>query len=149
MSKISCDLGRLDEAIRWLERAQKIDETNVDVITSMADIYTRKKENDTAIKLYTKQLEDKNHDQRSLVGLGNTYYSSYCAKGGNKIFNKIYENAFKYDKQNVFAANGMGLAFAEMKSFDTARELFIKVIFVYNNYNLISKYSSFIFHVLF
>ena len=73
----------------------------MDVLSSMADIYSRKKENDTAIKLYNKQLENKNHDQRCLVGVGNAHYFSFCAKGGNKVFNKINCKKFKDLMQNI------------------------------------------------
>eukprot|EP00002_Diphylleia_rotans_P011794 TRINITY_DN2320_c0_g1_i2.p1 TRINITY_DN2320_c0_g1~~TRINITY_DN2320_c0_g1_i2.p1 ORF type:complete len:1176 (-),score=274.00 TRINITY_DN2320_c0_g1_i2:298-3825(-) len=75
------------------------------------------------------QLREKlgRSDQYTLVGLGNVNYALAHGPEKPKIFKdalSYYTSAFKASPSNIYAANGVGLIYAEQHSLEAAKEIF-------------------------
>jgi tetratricopeptide (TPR) repeat protein len=148
LSLISCDVGKYDEASVWLSRALTVDENQLDANICLGDLYNRNSLADDAKRCYEKicskvrkilhiffiffTITTKNHhDARSMLSLGNFYYSSMSSNTKSEITlkdsYKFFFHVLNDDIKNVYAANGLGMACAENKQINAAKDIFSKV----------------------
>lgn len=137
LSIIACASAKYDDATGWLSRALAVNDGDTDVNICLADLYDRRNLNNDAKKIYHKIiLKEKTHsirDSRSRTSLGNFHYSQYCkAENAEDKEKSLYEAGKFYlsllndDNRFVYAANGMGILFAEMGHVDEAKAVIAK-----------------------
>lgn len=133
LSELARSRGRTVEAAKWLATALEVDREEPDVNISLGDLQSQGKELDRAKKSYESVIEKNKHDARALISLGNFYFS-YLKSSEDTKYDSLFKNSYKFfhaalndDSTGLYAANGLGMVFAEHGELQAAREIFTKV----------------------
>lgn len=132
LSRIDRDQGKFNEASVWLSRALAVSEDDPDANVCLGDLYARFSQWEDAKKCLEKICISYRHDPRSMLSLGNLYFENLNPSSTSK-YEKDLKQSYKFfhqvladDKDNVYAAVGLGMVCAEKKEYDVAREVFTK-----------------------
>jgi RNA polymerase-associated protein CTR9 len=132
---ISFRKGQLSEATDHFKDVLGIDESNRDAWNCLAAINLKQKALNPARKSFERVLQniDKN-DPYALVALGNIYIELARQDKSNKHTDEYHKRAGEFfckalsvDKGNFFAAQGLGLIFADRGISSEAKEVFSQV----------------------
>lgn len=132
---ISFNRGQLSEATDHFKDVLGIEELNRDAWNCLAAINLKQKALNPARKSFERVLQtiDKN-DPYALVALGNIYIELARQDKSNKHSDDYHKRAGEFfgkalsvDKGNFFAAQGLGLIFADRGIYSEAKEIFTQV----------------------
>mmetsp|Transcript_24965 Transcript_24965/g.36827 ORF Transcript_24965/g.36827 Transcript_24965/m.36827 type:complete len:1271 (-) Transcript_24965:188-4000(-) len=125
LSLMAKEIGRLDEALYWISKALQCDPESADANVVHGDLLGLMEKWEPAKKKYETICRQRHHDARSLLSLGNLYFSNISTKKSFlKDSFKFYHLVLREDPRNVFAANGLGMVCAAQEQNDIAREIF-------------------------
>ena len=135
-----CEQGFYKDAIKCVDKANKLIPNNTNSYYDMGNVYQRIGRYDKAIKCYKKAVELDPKNNKAYYYMGNAY-------SGNKYDKaiKCYKKAIELDPNNVkvyYCYHNMGFAYDCKGHYDKAIECYQKVIeigtdAVYNNYHSI------------
>lgn len=124
LGDIKTELKDYTSAESYYKKALKIEQTNVPVLVSMAEMYLLQGKIDKGIEILTNAEVNSPSDVNILVALGNAYFERETWALAKQYFDKALKN-----KPNLPSAYfGIGKSFRKQKKFKEAVESFDKVI---------------------
>lgn len=128
--------GQHEEATALFEKARQADEKNADVWIMIGNEALAKHSYKSARISFERVLKKiDSHDTYCLVALGNDKLTAARSEQKPEVKDMLYKEATKFfdkvlrlDPRNVYAANGLGVAFAENGMLSEAKEVFTQVL---------------------
>eukprot|EP01117_Protostelium_nocturnum_P007261 TRINITY_DN2598_c0_g1_i2.p1 TRINITY_DN2598_c0_g1~~TRINITY_DN2598_c0_g1_i2.p1 ORF type:complete len:1004 (-),score=427.67 TRINITY_DN2598_c0_g1_i2:118-3129(-) len=132
LGSIAKSLGQIQEATEMFNKTLELDDRNADASIFMGNLHLSKGEWQPAQKKFEKVLEYDRHDAYSLLSLGNIYYNARFEKDGKE--DKYLQHAMDFywkvlqqHPSNIWAANGVGIIYAEQNRLQNAKDFFVEV----------------------
>eukprot|EP01114_Cavostelium_apophysatum_P004221 TRINITY_DN1439_c0_g2_i1.p1 TRINITY_DN1439_c0_g2~~TRINITY_DN1439_c0_g2_i1.p1 ORF type:complete len:1096 (-),score=375.65 TRINITY_DN1439_c0_g2_i1:61-3174(-) len=124
--------GQIYEASTWFKEVFTTDVKSPEAWSLIGQLHLSKDELLQAQKKFEKILETNRHDVYSLLSLGNIYYGGkFDRKDKEDRYLKhsfdFYWKVLQMDPNNIYAANGLGIYFAEKGSLNEAKDFFQQV----------------------
>lgn len=126
--------GAAGDASEWAKEVLQLDADHPGAIAMLASLHFDREDWAKAQKQFERLQQVAPNDGYSHVALGNIFYNARFRDGGNAKADKYlkaacerYLSALKADPANVYAANGLGIVFAEHSDIAAAREAFVQV----------------------
>ena len=136
MGCISQSKGKYNEAIEHWNKVLELDPDNAEARSLLGNLYTSREQWRLAQTEFETLLNrDKtSKDPYAMLALGNIYYNAKWDKRDTSSQEKCLNHAFEQysrvllrNPKNIYAANGLGIVFAEKGYFTPAIDVFSKV----------------------
>ncbi len=132
MSMMHVHLGRLDEAMSWMEKSLAVRSDSPEAWTNYALMLNEKKRLPEAEKALQRALVANPKHAEAHYNLGNLLY----ARGEKDAAIQSLETAIKIDPKHLFATNNLGNIYRELGQLDKAMEYCHRALAIDPNYTL-------------